>query len=264
VVEEVAVEELTEEDADEGEPMEEDNPTPPKIIVIETLDTPATRRAKARLRKLEKMGEEVVTNTTQRRSSAAAGPSRHVAHDHDSDLSSLSDLSDTKEDKATISRTRRRTRGKPKRKPLERSSHPRKSMKGKKEEKESDLPRTLEGGTLVWGKAKTYPWWPAVVFEPDDPEIPPEILDGAKPDDEPVHLVQYYDKGRTWEWLVEEKILLFGEDQALDADMLANNSKRQKWKSQHTRSMCREAYREAMAEMETDRGALDLEGSQDL
>lgn len=48
----------------------------------------------------------------------------------------------------------------------------------------------------------TYPWWPAVIFEPDDPEVPQAVLktknDVIRTDDGPLHLVRFFDRGKTW------------------------------------------------------------------
>lgn len=48
----------------------------------------------------------------------------------------------------------------------------------------------------------TYPWWPAVVVEPDDPAIPENVMKQGEIVRQkrhgPVHLVQFYDKSQSW------------------------------------------------------------------
>lgn len=55
---------------------------------------------------------------------------------------------------------------------------------------------------LVWAKADTYPWWPAVVYEADDERIPPAVKKqrgmGRRTGDGPVHLIQFFDKASQW------------------------------------------------------------------
>ena len=50
--------------------------------------------------------------------------------------------------------------------------------------------------------AESWPWWPAVVYEADDPDIPDKILNQrekeAQSTQEPVFLVRFYDKRRNW------------------------------------------------------------------
>ena len=46
----------------------------------------------------------------------------------------------------------------------------------------------------------SYPWWAAVVFEPDDPEVPSLVLESKKlpAARRATHLVRFYDNGKTW------------------------------------------------------------------
>lgn len=53
--------------------------------------------------------------------------------------------------------------------------------------------------TLTW--VETYPWWPAVVYGEDDPEVPENVLDLKErpPRGEgPLLCVQFMDKKETW------------------------------------------------------------------
>ncbi|KAJ3858696.1 bromodomain and PHD finger-containing protein 3, partial [Lentinula novae-zelandiae] len=106
----------------------------------------------------------------------------------------------------------------------------------------------LEGGTLVWAKADTFPWWPAVVVGIDEPAVPPaakKMYTSIKKKNKnlTLHFVRFYDKQHSWQCLGIEKLLPLGDDDELDADLVANQSKRQKWKNAKLKSECREAFR---------------------
>ncbi|KAJ4475028.1 bromodomain and PHD finger-containing protein 3 [Lentinula aciculospora] len=110
------------------------------------------------------------------------------------------------------------------------------------------LTSKLEGGTLVWAKADTFPWWPAVVFEIDDPAVPAaakKMYTNMKRRNKnlTLHFVRFYDKQHSWQCLGIEKLLPLGDDDELDADLVANQSKRQKWKNSKLKAECREAFR---------------------
>ncbi|KAG2125717.1 hypothetical protein DEU56DRAFT_563406 [Suillus clintonianus] len=111
--------------------------------------------------------------------------------------------------------------------------------------------KQLEGGTLVWAKADTYPWWPAVVWEPDDPKIPEDVRK-KKPRDNSRHIVQFFDPTSSWTWVTIGHMLLLGEDDGVDASLLSPTSTVQKWKTHRIKKQCREAFQRALAEMETD------------
>lgn len=73
----------------------------------------------------------------------------------------------------------------------------------------------------------TYPWWPAVVWEPDDPKIPEDVRK-KRPQDKSRHIVQFYDPTMSWyaseqelsdlveylnrTWVTIGNMLLLGED----------------------------------------------------
>ncbi|KAI0262292.1 hypothetical protein BC834DRAFT_891677 [Gloeopeniophorella convolvens] len=190
-------------------------------LVIQELDSPITRREKARRKR-------------RARSQLAAPPTTAA----DSDLSSLSELSEDEEGRV--------------------QSKPRSGEKGSAKAIEPGQivlgdGKTLEGGTLVWAKAKNFPWWAAVVFEPDDPTVPVKVL-RSRPtkfkSPHGYHLVQFYDMQRSWQWVVVDQLLLLGESDELDQSMLTT-SKRQKFNSVKMRLACRESYRLARLEMET-------------
>ncbi|KAJ3836367.1 bromodomain and PHD finger-containing protein 3 [Lentinula raphanica] len=106
----------------------------------------------------------------------------------------------------------------------------------------------LEAETLVWAKADTFPWWPATVHDIDDPRVPPAAKKmyanmKKKNKDLMLHFVRFYDKQHSWQCLTIDKLLPLGEDDELDADLVANQSKRQKWKNAKLKAECREAFR---------------------
>ncbi|KAI9513021.1 PHD-zinc-finger like domain-containing protein [Russula earlei] len=203
-------------------------------LVIQELDSPITRREKAMRKKRarSKLAAPIVTA-----SSALDG----------SDLSSLSELS---EDDDGIVPVRKKTDVKFK------TTQP-----GQVILEDGEM---LEGGTLVWAKAsvfcslrlrsshllipeslENFPWWAAVIFEPDDPTVPPKVLKSRPTKSRsPMghHLVRFYDSSKSWQWVELDQLLLLGENDALD-QLLLTASKRQKFSSAKMRQGCRESYR---------------------
>ncbi|PFH45479.1 hypothetical protein AMATHDRAFT_159553 [Amanita thiersii Skay4041] len=113
----------------------------------------------------------------------------------------------------------------------------------------------LEGGTLVWAKASTYPWWPAVIFEEDDISIPLKVkgkcLAQAKKATKH-YMVRFFDKGKTWAYLPSDRLKMLGEFPELDEELLSAHSTKQRWKNNSSRLDCNNAFKlKAMAEMET-------------
>lgn len=51
-------------------------------------------------------------------------------------------------------------------------------------------------GFTVWAKYLSYPWWSAVVYDDDLPEIPKNVLQQAHNKDD--YLVRFYDKSDLW------------------------------------------------------------------
>ncbi|KAG8221082.1 hypothetical protein J3R82DRAFT_2599 [Butyriboletus roseoflavus] len=202
-------------------------------IIIEELDTPATRREKASRRKAEKAAAAVAAAQSE----AQHEPSTRGKGDgHDSDLSSLSELESEDEDGGKTG-------------PKEQPVKPPPPIAGPSYD-------TTACRARFWAKADTYPWWPAVVYEPDDERIPPVVKkqrDTARRRGEgPVHLVQFFDKASQWQWIGTSRLLMLGEDKDLDAEMVAPMSRRQRWKTASIRKDCRDAFARAMAEMETE------------
>ncbi|KAF8586044.1 hypothetical protein K439DRAFT_1659937 [Ramaria rubella] len=112
----------------------------------------------------------------------------------------------------------------------------------------------LLGGTLVWAKMESYPWWAAVVWEEDTKGVPLNVLRSKdtipRSEPGPLTLVQFYDKARSWQWLELSSLRLLGEDKELDSLLLSGRGKVQTFRTPRLRQGCRQAYRQAIAEME--------------
>ncbi|ETW78629.1 hypothetical protein HETIRDRAFT_50351 [Heterobasidion irregulare TC 32-1] len=209
-------------------------------IIIEELDTPQTRKAKY-LRRRARLNAEPApdapnaTEPTTRQ--PIAGPSKLPAAIEESELSSLSDSDD---EAVMPKKTRKKKRS---RSSISiRAKKPLPNLPGKLEDG-----RILEAGTLVWAQAPTYPWWAAVVFEADDPEVPPLVLESKKlpAARRATHLVRFYDNGKSWQWLPTDKLRLLGEDKALDQMLLVH----QTFKSTKSEMDCHASYRRVIVLM---------------
>ncbi|KAI6112894.1 PHD-zinc-finger like domain-containing protein [Pisolithus sp. B1] len=216
-------------------------------IVIEELDTPATRRAKAQRKKAER--------------AAAAFAARQVVNapepsHEDSELSSLSELDSEDGGDGGSKSTGEQLDPMHLPQPVPAAGLPTAPTRREPGSVILEEGKMLEGGTLVWAKASTYPWWPAVVYEPDDERIPKvvkKLRDTLRRTESgPLHLVQFFDKASQWQWVELSKLLLLGENQELDSELLAPQSRRQRWKTSGIRKDCRDAYQRAIAEMETE------------
>ncbi|KAI0047385.1 hypothetical protein FA95DRAFT_1589126 [Auriscalpium vulgare] len=226
----------------ELEPNEVLRKDPDGKLVIEELDTPITRRQKAQRKKAKFVAAQ-----------AEAGPSRIAGLDGDSELSSLSEMeSDSDDDNARSSKARtgpKKKKGK---------SGPKGKIKwgkrgpeaGRFELKEGEM---LPGGTLAWAKFASFPWWAAVIVEPDDPLVTPfkkVLKDRPSPSDSGPHLVRFYDKDLSWAWLHLDDLRMLGDDDEFDQFILYT----QRYKSNNIRDSCRASYRVAMSERESDGG----------
>ncbi|KAI5123496.1 hypothetical protein M0805_008864 [Coniferiporia weirii] len=250
--------------------------------VIEELDTPATRRDKnlARRRRLQEERERERQETmnaiamlplVEPQTQGANGEERSEL----SSLSALSDVEDGGEDEGVGDHEQDEDQGvsvdpgsssgmpkEPGRRPDGRMVIAAEDARDAARDAELG-PATLlvkegevlEGGTLVWAKADTYPWWPAVVYEEDDPDVPPSVLreKGRAPrgGGGSLLLVQFWDSKKTWQWVTLDKLRLLNEDKAWDSMMLNGSPKYQRFKTGKMKELCRAAWREAMSEMET-------------
>ncbi|KAG7094890.1 hypothetical protein E1B28_005697 [Marasmius oreades] len=233
---------------------------PNGTLLVESLDTPAIRKQKYFQRKSEraklqqaspaKTSNDQLSDETEKKNDGA-----------DAEIGLPSEVgSDTK-----------RMASQEKRKPSKGKTRAGKASKSSTTEPgmiELNAGETLPGGTLVWAKSGTYPWWPAVIWEDDDPGVPGNIkvmkqAGQRKSKGKVVHVVQFFDKGHSWQALTLEKLRMLGEDKELDEDLLAASSRRQRWKNHSSRAECRDAYRKATFEMETDGGEGEEVGDDD-
>ncbi|XP_075525988.1 bromodomain-containing protein 140 isoform X3 [Dermacentor variabilis] len=95
----------------------------------------------------------------------------------------------------------------------------------------------LEPLDLVWAKCRGYPWYPALIINPEMPRggftqngvpipVPPEeVLDLRVGYPEPVYLVLFFDTKRTWQWLPRNKLEPLGVDTARDKAKLVESKK---------------------------------------
>ncbi|KNZ48775.1 hypothetical protein VP01_541g10 [Puccinia sorghi] len=77
----------------------------------------------------------------------------------------------------------------------------------------------IEDGTLVWAKVPGHPWFPAEVGLPEDPGVPQSMLDKKPTGEKMEHhvLVMFFDRHRSWQWVLRRNTRLLGESDALDA-----------------------------------------------
>ncbi|XP_050529603.1 bromodomain-containing protein homolog [Daktulosphaira vitifoliae] len=104
---------------------------------------------------------------------------------------------------------------------------------------------------LVWAKCRGYPWYPALIIDPNMPaghlhngipvpSPPSEVLNLASNYKELVYLVLFFDAKRTWQWLPRNKLEPLGVTQELDDIKLTESKKPADRKS------VRKAYMEAL------------------
>ncbi|KAI0251381.1 hypothetical protein BJV78DRAFT_1275310 [Lactifluus subvellereus] len=148
-------------------------------LVIQELDSPVTRREKAMRKK-------------RARSQLAAPIVAACSTLDGSDLSSLSELSEDDDGKVHVKKDETRTK----------MAQPGEVM--------LESGKTLDGGTL-----ENFPWWAAVIFEADDPTVPPKVLKSRPTKSKsPMghHLVRFYDSSKSWQWVELDQLLLLGEN----------------------------------------------------
>ncbi|VEN51779.1 unnamed protein product [Callosobruchus maculatus] len=96
------------------------------------------------------------------------------------------------------------------------------------EEKASKVEETkLDPLRLVWAKCRGYPWYPALIIDPQMPKgyvhkgvpipsPPQEVLELSHNYTDTVYLVLFFDAKRTWQWLPRDKLEILGLDPARD------------------------------------------------
>ncbi|KAI9067920.1 hypothetical protein FKP32DRAFT_1619507 [Trametes sanguinea] len=265
----------------EQPPAVQETPAPRRIIIIEELDTPATRREKNMRKKMERQaareaaaraaGAGTSAGPMPPHESSSAGPSKQRQRPRrseeglggdDSDLTDLSDVEATTQSAMDIPISagpgvlQTPTEGPVVVRSSRRQPPPPPAAPAEVEPGAINLKpgERLEGGTLVWAKIESFPWWPAVVFEEDDPEVPPSVLASAPARQPDLELVKFYEKKHinNWAWVKHKNMRCLGEDDWLDAQMLAPTSKYQRWRNTARRTECRNAYQDALAEMDIE------------
>ncbi|CAL7942253.1 unnamed protein product [Xylocopa violacea] len=119
------------------------------------------------------------------------------------------------------------------------------------ESKQGVASNGLEALQLVWAKCRGYPWYPALIIDPNTPRgtVHKGVPIPAPPDDvlalavnykEPVFLVLFFDTKRTWQWLPGEKLEKLGVSQELDEAKLIESRK------PADRKAVKKAYQEAL------------------
>ncbi|KAI0339583.1 hypothetical protein BDW22DRAFT_1454969 [Trametopsis cervina] len=239
--------------------IEHETPAKPvKKIVVDVLDTPATRREKNQRKKAERLrrtsantdehapepGPSMQEELVQYADNVGGGPDMDI--DANSELTSLSSDSEINgEDEE------------PRAGPSATSSASSKDITqlGKVELEKGQW---LEEGTLVWAKASTFPWWPAVVMDADSAsDAPPVLLESTDPqriEAQQLHLVRFYDGKEgiigSWNYVPVTELRMFGEIKELDEELTSKSSKMQRWKNEKARAICVRAYNRALAEMD--------------
>nr|VWP00090.1 Guanine nucleotide-binding protein subunit beta-like protein (Cytoplasmic antigenic protein 1) [Ganoderma boninense] len=254
-----------EETQPEPQPEEEEEDTRPvKIIWIDVIDTPAIRREKAKQKRLErearKRAEEAAAAAALAPEASGSGSSvaeAAAAMDVDSDLTDLDeDVTEDDENVPAPPAPPARVDA-PEEDGAAGAGHDR--LGGGREARRRDA---SVGEVRLASFSPSFPFWPAVVFEEDSPEVPKNVLLTAPANrGNAVALVRFYEKktarrSNAWAWVKVANMRYLGEDSALDAAMLAPTSKYQKWRTAYKRTECRNAFQDALAEMEGEDEAL--------
>ncbi|GAA5870239.1 hypothetical protein JCM3774_004618 [Rhodotorula dairenensis] len=132
-------------------------------------------------------------------------------------------------------------------------------------------PSKLEDGTLVWGRASNYYFYPAEVVDPDAEDTPEWAKPSARSRGDAAKIaVMYFDEARQGGFLVPSQIRLLGENEAFDQllrDPITIRGQSRYFKKTFSKTGAREeaaiqdledAYRAAMsvAENEDDRATM--------
>ncbi|KAJ2609370.1 hypothetical protein H4S08_004083 [Coemansia sp. RSA 1365] len=105
----------------------------------------------------------------------------------------------------------------------------------------SEYPR----GTVVWAKMESFPWFPAIVWDPADEQVP-ESVTCNKSDAASFGLVRFFgpsSSNRLWRWVSAAQICRLGVDAAVDRDFF----RARKARSSNMVKSVRQAYTEACA-----------------
>lgn len=105
---------------------------------------------------------------------------------------------------------------------------------------------------LVWAKSRGYPWYPALIIDPNIPKgfvhnsvplpCPPDNVLTLKKAGvtEDQYLVLFFDTKRTWQWLTTKNLEMLGISKGIDESKL-NESKKPA-----LRKAVKKAYEEAL------------------
>lgn len=105
---------------------------------------------------------------------------------------------------------------------------------------------------LVWAKTRGYPWYPALIMDPDIPKgfvnngvplpMPPtHVLEMRKrAANGPLFLILFFDAKRTWQWLPPTKLEMLGIEKSFDQSKLVESRKPQEKKE------VKKAYQDAL------------------
>lgn len=104
---------------------------------------------------------------------------------------------------------------------------------------------------LVWAKSRGYPWYPALIIDPDIPKgfvhnsvplpcPPSHVLEMRKNHGGDEFLVLFFDAKRTWQWLIPGKLELLGVNKSIDESKLIDSKK------PTDRKAVKKAYEEAL------------------
>ena len=121
------------------------------------------------------------------------------------------------------------------------------------DDRKSDHP-TFHPLQLVWAKTRGYPWYPALIMDPDIPKgfvnngvplpaPPPHVLEmrkNHKAADGPLFLILFFDAKRTWQWLPPSKLEMLGIEKSFDQAKLVESRKPQEKKA------VKKAYQDAL------------------
>lgn len=121
------------------------------------------------------------------------------------------------------------------------------------EQKLYEIP--LEPLDLVWAKCRGYPWYPALIIDPESnikshngvviPVPPPQVLTLRPKQDRAnrsqLFLVLFFDVKRTWQWLPRSKLVPLGPDADTDKKKLQESKKASE------RKAVKKAYEDAIA-----------------
>ncbi|KAJ1919752.1 hypothetical protein H4219_001781 [Mycoemilia scoparia] len=97
--------------------------------------------------------------------------------------------------------------------------------------KYEDSPGKWPLGTLVWAKMVSYPWFPAEIYNPEDPKIPDEVHEDRQISEELDLLVYFFDHvqaHRTWKWVTEKNVVQLGVNLRADESYLRPRTQRTK------------------------------------